>query len=338
MSADHKRPLYAFVIVAIMCALIIANALRSQAVMGVLQAGVAPVVPGLQLHHREPAEPPVLAVPEPASPPAPAASSSQSPSESRSSASAGSPPAATSTHHAAAGASAHPAQPQTAQQSGHHAGQQAGHPQAAHQPGPSGATTPPVPPSSGALIHPFTHPANHQVGHLVGQVGHAVGHAVGHLAGPGGPHQVFHGVAGPDGWRHGHSVASHGPLATALGVTAHQSGTATGPGRGHGLALGHLAQVHASPGHIAQVHLFQASSPQGHRHAQSHGLGLGHVLRGPLEASQAVHHGAPWAGRGYSHHGQHGHHGQSHHGHRAHQAGHRRGRPGPHGHAHRHAG
>ncbi|MFC4786889.1 hypothetical protein ACT8ZV_20605 [Nocardioides sp. MAHUQ-72] len=49
MSADHKRPLLAFVIVALLCALIIADSIRSQAVVGYLRAGAVRVVQGVEL-------------------------------------------------------------------------------------------------------------------------------------------------------------------------------------------------------------------------------------------------------------------------------------------------
>ena len=48
MSADHKRPLFAFVVIAVMCVLIIANAIRSEAVVGILQHGGARVVAGVE--------------------------------------------------------------------------------------------------------------------------------------------------------------------------------------------------------------------------------------------------------------------------------------------------
>lgn len=73
MSADHKRPLIAFVIVAFLCALIIADTMRSQAVVGLLRPGqhrvvageeLAPLTPGHQLG-REP-QVPVIAPAAPA--------------------------------------------------------------------------------------------------------------------------------------------------------------------------------------------------------------------------------------------------------------------------------
>ena len=48
MSADHKRPLFAFVVIAVMCVLIIANAIRSEAVVGILQHGGWRVVAGVE--------------------------------------------------------------------------------------------------------------------------------------------------------------------------------------------------------------------------------------------------------------------------------------------------
>ena len=49
MSTDHKRPLFAFVVVVVMCALIIANALRSQAALGVLHDPEVRIVAGSEL-------------------------------------------------------------------------------------------------------------------------------------------------------------------------------------------------------------------------------------------------------------------------------------------------
>ena len=73
MSADHKRPLYAFVIVAVLCALIIGNQLRSEAadIRKAIEAGAARVIPGMALHHVQqvhPTEPPLLQSTEPAAP------------------------------------------------------------------------------------------------------------------------------------------------------------------------------------------------------------------------------------------------------------------------------
>ncbi|MBB6626729.1 hypothetical protein H5V45_05265 [Nocardioides sp. KIGAM211] len=59
---DHRRPLVAFVIVALACGLIVANGLRSQAVVGFLHRGVQHVVAGT----------PLQPAPAPAAPAAPA--------------------------------------------------------------------------------------------------------------------------------------------------------------------------------------------------------------------------------------------------------------------------
>ncbi len=61
MSADHKRPLLAFLLVAIACALIVANAARSNAMRSFVHHGVHRVVAGAELalqhdeHDRAPA-------------------------------------------------------------------------------------------------------------------------------------------------------------------------------------------------------------------------------------------------------------------------------------------
>lgn len=47
MSDNHKRPLFAFVVVAIACGLIIANGVRTEALVGLLRAGAQHVVAGV---------------------------------------------------------------------------------------------------------------------------------------------------------------------------------------------------------------------------------------------------------------------------------------------------
>lgn len=42
MSSEHKRPLYAFVVVALLCALFVGNGLRSEALTGILRVVEAP--------------------------------------------------------------------------------------------------------------------------------------------------------------------------------------------------------------------------------------------------------------------------------------------------------
>ncbi|NYD42572.1 hypothetical protein [Nocardioides panaciterrulae] len=346
MSADHKRPLYAFVLVAIICALIIANALRSQAVVGVLQADVARVLPGVELQHRVPAEPPLLAVPAPAPPapasPAPAASSASSSSAAGSSATGGSP---------AAPASAPALHGQHGQQPGH----------IAHHPDPGASTSHQSPqwpgaPVAGLAHHAVGQVAHHAVGqvahhavgqvahHAVGQVGHTVGHTVGQAGhgigggvgggfghavtsaiGPGVVHQVLPGVTEPGGPRTAHLATgvhdghpARGPLAAPSGLIAHPLGGAIGSRHGHGSTPGH--RHGSTPGH---GHGFAAG------HGQAHGHGLGHVVLGPLAAGGALgqhwpvvphpgHHGAQGGG-------QHGH-GQR--GHRGHDVSHRPGHRG----------
>lgn len=49
MSANHKRPLLAFVLVALACSMIIANGVRSQAVVTVVRAGAQHLVSGVEL-------------------------------------------------------------------------------------------------------------------------------------------------------------------------------------------------------------------------------------------------------------------------------------------------
>ncbi|HEU4812393.1 MAG TPA: hypothetical protein VFT00_09650 [Nocardioides sp.] len=50
MSANHKRPLLAFVLVALACSLIVANGIRSQAVVvSVVRAGAQQLVAGVEL-------------------------------------------------------------------------------------------------------------------------------------------------------------------------------------------------------------------------------------------------------------------------------------------------
>lgn len=49
MSVDHKRPLFAFVIVAIACAVIIANGIRSEAFVAMMRTGASHIVAGMVL-------------------------------------------------------------------------------------------------------------------------------------------------------------------------------------------------------------------------------------------------------------------------------------------------
>ncbi len=69
MSAEHKRPLLAFAIVAIACMLILANAVRSQAVRSYLRDGAHRVAAGVELALDHPSLPqPVVAPPAAAAP------------------------------------------------------------------------------------------------------------------------------------------------------------------------------------------------------------------------------------------------------------------------------
>jgi len=60
MSADHKRPLYAFTVVALLCALFVGNALRSEAMVSMLRAVETTVAsaPDVVRGFAEPAEQP----------------------------------------------------------------------------------------------------------------------------------------------------------------------------------------------------------------------------------------------------------------------------------------
>lgn len=49
MSANHKRPLLAFVLVALACSMIIANGIRTQAVVSAIRAGAQHLVTGVEL-------------------------------------------------------------------------------------------------------------------------------------------------------------------------------------------------------------------------------------------------------------------------------------------------
>lgn len=49
MSANHKRPLFAFVLLALACSMIMANGIRSQAVVSVVRAGAQHLVAGVEL-------------------------------------------------------------------------------------------------------------------------------------------------------------------------------------------------------------------------------------------------------------------------------------------------
>lgn len=46
VGVDHKRPLFAFIVVAVVCGLVFVDALRSQALIAVVRTGVATVVTG----------------------------------------------------------------------------------------------------------------------------------------------------------------------------------------------------------------------------------------------------------------------------------------------------
>jgi hypothetical protein len=219
MSADHKRPLYAFVIVAIMCALIIANALRSQAVMGVLQAGAAQVVHGTELHpqdaHRQPGRPveaPVLTVPAPV---APTATTERTPALAPAPASTApsvAPGHASHPHHPVAGHSA-PGVPGASP--GHHPGE-ADEEKQGHGLHP----TPGLGPVAHALDHEVKDGLAHAIAHGVRQeIPRGLGHVV---------HSVISGALPPS--THHTGPAAHGPRGL-LGPL--------GRGHGHGLALGH---------------------------------------------------------------------------------------------------
>lgn len=92
MSADHRRPLFAFVLVLVVCVIIMVNGLKGQAVVSALRTGAGHVVEGVELvttrgdhghRSRQLMEPPVLEAgattvvvgqpPQPAAPAAPVA-------------------------------------------------------------------------------------------------------------------------------------------------------------------------------------------------------------------------------------------------------------------------
>jgi hypothetical protein len=59
VSTNHKRPLFAFFLVALACSMIIANGVRSQAVVSVVRAGAQRLVAGIELVVTDaPPEPP----------------------------------------------------------------------------------------------------------------------------------------------------------------------------------------------------------------------------------------------------------------------------------------
>jgi len=140
MSADHKRPLYAFVLVALLCALIIGNELRSQAaVIGMIKADIVRLVPGVELQ-QQPSEAPVLRRSQPVAPQATGAPAKPPESSAQ-------PPAP------AAVPSPRPVR------------------EPARQPQPVGHA------HGRSVAHPVDHLVRHLAGHSVGRVlGHSVGH------------------------------------------------------------------------------------------------------------------------------------------------------------------
>ena len=169
MSADHKRPLFAFVLVMLACVLIIANGLRSEAFVGMLRARADRVVAGVQLvpvplapvraPHRQPTEPPVLDGP------------ASTASTAADTGSGGSAPQHSSAQHASTGhpstGHAAPAPPQAGPQYG---GPQQGHVKQVHvqhgqvEHGPVGQAE--------TATHELAHQVSQQVGQLLGQRGH----------------------------------------------------------------------------------------------------------------------------------------------------------------------
>ncbi len=97
MSVDHKRPLFAFVIVAIACAVIVANGIRSEAFVAMMRIGASHIVAGIVLEpaRDQPQRPSPTAASEPVhegraaavpqAPPASRSSVSRSPRRSSSS-------------------------------------------------------------------------------------------------------------------------------------------------------------------------------------------------------------------------------------------------------------
>ena len=60
MPGQHKRPLLAFVVVAIVCGVVVASALRSDAVVSLLRTAADNVVAGTSLLHQPPDEPSLM--------------------------------------------------------------------------------------------------------------------------------------------------------------------------------------------------------------------------------------------------------------------------------------
>lgn len=81
MSVDHKRPLFAFAIVAIACAVIIVNGIRSEAFVAIMRTGASHIVAGMVLEpvrhrpqHTTAAAPAPASVDRSSAPPAPVVS------------------------------------------------------------------------------------------------------------------------------------------------------------------------------------------------------------------------------------------------------------------------
>lgn len=60
MSAEHKRPFFAFVVVALICGLVVGNALRSEAFRSVLRTAASNVVSSTSLVHAPASEAPLV--------------------------------------------------------------------------------------------------------------------------------------------------------------------------------------------------------------------------------------------------------------------------------------
>ncbi len=57
MSQEHKRPLYAFLVLLVACSLVMVHGLRSEAVQGLLRVAPAAIVAGVELHAAPEARP-----------------------------------------------------------------------------------------------------------------------------------------------------------------------------------------------------------------------------------------------------------------------------------------
>jgi len=227
MSADHKRPLYAFVLVALLCALIIGNEFRSQAAyVGKILKADAGVVAGWTLDHhpadervvrrpqalhRAPTEAPV----EAAAPVAPAELPASAPATSGSTPVQVSAPSAPSSGPAPA--------------VGRHHGRGVGLPavrSAAHH-------------DVRRLVHAVVHPVN-AVRAAPGQVRHLLREVHTQLRNAGPERSHGHGLA-LGLLRHAAPHQGHG--------RSHQRGQAQGHGQGHGRGHAHGRSMAHGHGH-----------------------------------------------------------------------------------------